>query len=101
MSAPTIASPANARALLSAFGENVSLEDGSTIQAIVRREQSVTYNGVEAVRKIHTVLHVPAVFQGSFAQSQFVTVRGQRAYVPALVERGSGWVSAALSASPP
>ena len=101
MSAPTIGSPANARALLSAFGEDIALADGSVIQAIVKREKTVTYTGAEAIQKIHTVLYVPAAFLGTLAQEEFVEVRGERAYIPALIERGSGWVSAALSSSPP
>ena len=100
MSAPTIGDAPNAKALLSAFGEDITLQDGSVIQAIVRRERAYTYNGVEAIERIHTVLHVPIVFLGTLAQGQFVTVRSERAYVPALVDRGSGWKSAALSVSP-
>ena len=96
---PSISSEPNARTLLSAFGQAVTLQDGSVIEAIVRQRRAVTYNGTEAREVTHTVMSVAVVAMGTFGQGQAVTVAGERSYAPAVVDVGDGWVQAALSAT--
>lgn len=77
----------NGRALLSAFGQPVTLQDSSEITAIVRQRRSIVYNGTEAIERTHTVLSVPRVLIGTFAQGQALETGGERFYAAALV----GW----------
>ena len=101
MPKPSFASRRNSLTLLSAFGQPVTLQDGSVISAIVRSRRLLTYGNGESVERRHTVLSVPRMLAGTLAQHQFVTVNGERLYVASVVEDGlDGWLVAALSESP-
>ena len=83
-----------------AFGQPVTLQDGSTITAIVKQRRAVAYNGTEAREIAHVVLNVPDALAGSIAQGQTVTVRGIGYYIAAGIPRGDGWTTHTLSPPP-
>ena len=97
MPRPSTGSARNAATFLSAFGEPIVLEDGSTIDAIVRQKTELVYDGSQAIERQHAVLEIPDVLAGSIAQFQRVEVRGVERYIAAAVEKGDGWTVYSLS----
>ena len=87
----------NAKTLLSAFGETIVLEDASEIEGIFKTRQVTEYDGTNAFQRPHYVLFVPEVLQGTFAQEQYVTIRGSLWYVSATIDVGDGWLESVLS----
>lgn len=88
---PFLGSEANARSILSAVGEDVLLEDGSTIAGVFRSRAVTEYDGAVAVQRTYTVLGVPDVLGGSIRQGQTLTARGARWYAAAALSAGDGW----------
>ena len=87
---------ANARTLLSAFGEPVGLQDSSEISGIYTVRKEIAYDSSEAVERTHYSLAVPVILAGTFGQGQDVRIRGLSHYVVGVLDAGDGWLEAAL-----
>ena len=89
---PNTGNAFHAKAFLAAYGEDVTLPDGSVIQGVFRsRTDNVDLGALDAQVREYDYLSVPTISMGTLAEKQTITVRGRRFYVVNFDEDSQGW----------
>ena len=100
MPVPSTGSIENGDTLLSAFGQPVTLEDGSTIQAIFKRRDDVFVDESEADQRESFRLHFPANQIGTLAAEQEVVIEGDTYFVATINYDSDGWARGYMRPQP-
>ena len=104
---PSTGSAANAATLLSAFGEDVTLQDGSVIQGVFRFGDEPFWDPVrlEGRQRESFALYVPTDQRGTLEAGtrdtdRTCTLRGVTYFVRSLSHDSDGWSRAVLTKTP-
>ena len=99
MAVPSTGSAVNAATFVSAFGETVTLEDGSTFKGVFRFHDDPFFDptSLEGRQREFFALHVPTAELGSLVASQRVFLRGDSYFVRSLSNDSDGWSQLVLT----
>lgn len=86
--------------LLAFWGETVTLQDATTIEAIRQYDEQTQVIPHANFYRDRYVLHFLAKDQGSLAEQQTVTIGGEVWYVASITPRQDGWKAASINKQP-
>ena len=95
---PSTGNAYNAAAFMRVLGEEVTLDDSSTIMVYLREHTypSELDDGQAQLRATH-VMHLPASGRGTLLEKQFVHARGKSYYVTSITEDEDSWLRVVMN----